>query len=60
MTRPLDITQRQVRALCEGAKQAGYAPVIYLGKTRIVLVPEDHAIPAQDRGRIDDDEDIRL
>jgi hypothetical protein len=28
MTRALDLTQRQVRALCEGAKKAGYEVVL--------------------------------
>lgn len=29
--RALDLTQRQVRALCEGAKKAGYAPIVQIG-----------------------------
>lgn len=47
MSRALDLTQRQVRALCEGAKKAGYAPIVQIGKTLVRLVPEEHAIPAQ-------------
>jgi hypothetical protein len=41
MNRPLDLTQRQIRALCEGAKKAGYVPLIEIGKTLIRLVPSD-------------------
>lgn len=44
MSRPLDITQRQVRALCEGAKQAGCIAVVQIGKSTVSLVPEDRAI----------------
>lgn len=44
MSKPLAITQKQVRALCEGAKKAGYAPIVKLGNAVVVLVPEDRAI----------------
>lgn len=44
MSRALDLTQRQVRALCEGAKKAGYAPIVQIGKAVVKLVPEEHAI----------------
>ena len=47
MTRALDLTQRQVRALCRGAKKEGYAPVLQIGKVLVRLVPEEHAIPPQ-------------
>jgi hypothetical protein len=57
MGRGLDLTQRQVRALCEGAKKAGYAPIVQIGKTLVRLVPEEHAIPAQDRTPVDDRKD---
>lgn len=40
-TRPLDLTQRQVRALCEGAKKAGCVAVVEVGKTKVWLVPEE-------------------
>lgn len=53
MTRALDLTQRQVRALCEGAKKAGYAPIVQIGNTLVRLVPEEHAIPEQPDSRID-------
>lgn len=51
--RPLDLTQRQVRALCEGAKAAGYAPIVQIGKTWIRLVPEEHAIPPAPTAPVD-------
>ena len=60
MTRALPLTQRQVRALCEGAKKAGYAPIIQIGNVLVRLVPEKHAIPQQPEGQVDDGEDIRL
>jgi hypothetical protein len=60
MTRPLDLTRRQVQALCEGAKKAGYAPVVQIGNAFVRLVPEEHAIPPQAGRTIDHDEDIRL
>lgn len=47
MARALALTQRQVRALCEGAKKAGYAPIVQIGNVLVRLVPEEHAIPAQ-------------
>lgn len=54
--RPLDITQRQVRALCEGAKKAGFVPVIRVGNLLVQLVPEDRAIPAAPTTPVDGDE----
>lgn len=60
MSKPLALTQRQVRALCEGAKKAGYAPIVQVGNMLVRLVPEDHAIPAQADRPIEDEEDIRL
>ena len=58
--RGLDITQRQVRALCKGAKEAGYVPVIRLGNTVVELIPEERAIQLLANEQIDDAEDIRL
>lgn len=60
MSRPLALTQRQVKALCEGAKQAGYAPVVQIGNVLVRLIPEELAIPAQPDERIDESEDFRL
>lgn len=44
--RPLDLTQRQVRALCAGAKKEGFVPVLRVGNVEVRLIPEEHAIPA--------------
>lgn len=60
MNRPLDLTQRQVRALCEGARKAGYAPVVQIGNALVKLVPEEHILPAQEKRRIDEGEDFQL
>ena len=60
MTRALALSQRQVRALCEGAKKAGYAPIIQVGNILVRLVPEIHAIPAQADKPIDEEEDNRF
>lgn len=53
--RALALTQRQVTALCEGAKKAGYAPILQIGNVLIRLVPEEHAIPEHVDRRIDDE-----
>jgi hypothetical protein len=60
MSRALPLTQRQVKALCEGAKKAGYAPIVQIGNVLVRLVPEEHAIPDSPSKVVDDDEDIRL
>lgn len=60
MNRPLEITQRQVKAICEGAKKAGYAPIIEIGNVVIRLVPEDRLPPPQPEKPIDDEEEINL
>ncbi len=60
MSRALPLTQRQVKALCEGAKKAGYAPIVQIGNVLVRLVPEEHAIPEQPAARVDEDEDFRL
>lgn len=54
MSRALALTQRQVRALCEGAKKAGYAPIVQFGNVLVRLVPEEHAIPPQPNDEVDD------
>ncbi|TPJ70502.1 MULTISPECIES: hypothetical protein [unclassified Mesorhizobium] len=51
--RALALKQKQVTALCKGAAAAGYAPIVQIGKVWVRLVPEKHAIPPQDGGRID-------
>lgn len=60
MSRALALTQQQVRALCEGARKAGYAPIVQIGDVLVRLVPEEHAIPDLPAQRVDEDEDIRL
>lgn len=60
MSRALPLTQRQVRALCEGAKKAGYAPIVQIGNVLVRLVPEDRAIPPQDEKPVDEQEDFAL
>lgn len=60
MSRKLDLSQRQVTALCKGAAKAGYAPVVQIGNTLVRLLPEEHAIPAQPERPIAEDEDFRL
>lgn len=63
MSRPLDITQRQIRALCEGAKKAGCVAVVQIGKSRVTLVPEDRAIQVLEKQAVqgvDEVEDFRL
>jgi hypothetical protein len=53
--RRLDITQRQVRALCEGAKKAGYVPVLKIGAATVWLVPEDRATQDLKPEAVDDE-----
>lgn len=54
MSKRLDLTQRQIKALCEGARQAGYAPVVQIGNVLVRLIPEEHAIPSQPGKKLDD------
>lgn len=61
--RRLDLTQQQVRAICMGAKKAGYAAVIQAGNTLVRLIPEEHAIHEFEKqvgGSVDDKEDVGL
>lgn len=59
--RPLLITQRQVKAICAGARKAGFAPVIEIGNIRIRLLPEDAAAPPEpEEEKPEKDEDFRL
>lgn len=51
--RPLDLTQRQIRALAEGAKKAGCVAEVQIGKTVVRLIPEDRAIPNGDAGKVE-------
>ncbi|MCV0352604.1 MAG: hypothetical protein K5863_21210 [Nitratireductor sp.] len=56
MSRALALTQRQVRALCEGAKKAGFAPIVQIGNVLVRLVPEEHAIPEHPDNKLDKEE----
>lgn len=56
MTRALDLTRKQVTALCEGAKKAGYIPVVQVGKVFVRLVPEEHGIPRLPNAEVDGEE----
>lgn len=58
--RPLDLTQRQVRALCEGAKKAGYVAAVKVGNTLVWLVPEDRAAEDLKREPVDELKGVRL
>ncbi|TPK59070.1 MULTISPECIES: hypothetical protein [unclassified Mesorhizobium] len=61
MARALALKQKQVTALCKGAKAAGYAPIVQIGNVWVRLIPEEHAIPPQDGRTIDavnDDGDL--
>lgn len=60
MNRPLAITQRQIKAICEGARKAGYAPVLEIGNVVIKLIPEDRVVLPQAETLIDREEEIDL
>jgi hypothetical protein len=57
MTRKLDLTARQVTALCKGAARAGYIPIVKIGDVSIQLVPEDKA-PALDTAEAELDKEL--
>lgn len=40
MTRKLDMTAKQVQAICNGAEKAGFIPEIKIGNAVVRLVPE--------------------
>ena len=58
--RPLDLTQRQIRALAEGARKAGCVAEVQIGKAFVRLIPEEHAIPVKPNNRVDERKVIRL
>jgi hypothetical protein len=58
--RPLDLTQRQVRAIAEGARKAHCIAEVVIGKVTVRLVPEEHAIPKPETRTIDQRKAIRL
>lgn len=51
MTRKLDVTSRQVEAICRGAEKARHIPEIKIGNAFIRLVPEDYVSNTE---RLDD------
>ncbi len=51
MTKRLDVTARQVEAICKGAEKARHIPEIKIGNAFIRLIPEDYV---EEKGRIDD------
>lgn len=56
--RPLDLTQRQVRAIAEGAKKAGCIAEVQIGKAVVRLIPEDRAIPDDATRKVDQRREI--
>jgi Tfp pilus assembly protein PilW len=60
MSRALDLSQRQIRAICEGARKAGFVPEIVVGKTVVRLIPDIPTDSPRGAGRLDEEEDIRL
>lgn len=46
MSRALQLTQKQITALCKGAERAGFVPIVQIGEVFVRLVPEEHAVPA--------------
>jgi hypothetical protein len=57
VTRALPLKQKQITALCKGAAAAGFVAEVKIGDVVIRLVPKGDA---QSKGRIDEQEDIRL
>lgn len=51
MTKRLDVTARQVTAICKGAEKAGHIPEIKIGNAFIRLVPDDYVA---EKDQIDD------
>lgn len=60
MNRPLDITARQVTALCKGAAKAGCVPVVQIGNTLVRLLPEDRAVVHAPANTVDEEVEIDL
>ncbi|MGN6537583.1 MAG: hypothetical protein ACTHKQ_17875 [Mesorhizobium sp.] len=58
MTRALKIRQKQVTALCKGAKAAGFIPVVEIDGAVVKLIPADHAILSESKPAEVDDERI--
>lgn len=61
MNRPLAINARQIRAICEGAKKAGYAPVLEINNVVIRLIPEEHVVIPKEKTKAEEaEEDFKL
>jgi hypothetical protein len=62
MNRPLELTQRQIKALCRGADKAGYAPILKIGNVIVRLVPKEIAtqLPTSEEPREKPEEDFHL
>lgn len=61
MNKPLALTQRQIRAICEGARKAGHVPVLEINNVLIRLIPTERAIPPQAKAAVDEkEEDFEL
>lgn len=58
--RPLDLTQRQIRAICEGARKAGFTPFVEIAGALIRLIPDDRAKTMERREGVAAERDIRL
>lgn len=56
--RALDLTQRQIRALCEGARKAGCVAEVQIGKAVVRLIPAEHAIPDDEKRKVDQRKEI--
>jgi hypothetical protein len=56
--KPLDLTQRQIRAIAEGAKKAGCIAELQIGKALVRIIPEEHAIPARPDNDVDRYKDV--
>lgn len=57
MTRALALRENQMRAILRAARKEGIRIEVKIGEVIVTTIPEDHA---QDRMRIDDEEEIRL
>lgn len=51
MTKRLDVTAKQVEAICRGVEKSRRIPEIKIGNAFIRLVPEDYADERQVDGR---------
>lgn len=56
MSRKLDLTARQVTAICKGAAKAGYVAKVTIGETTVWLVPEEQAIAAIGKVSVEEDD----